>query len=114
MSDIAASGLYRVMNIKSVSPCRFGTPNRPDCRSPSEDAELGEIEDLIRCSFQEHAESLLVAIITTSGMREFVLYTRDPQRVTQRFQQLRNHIASHELQLIVQLDKTWGIYGQLS
>ena len=81
--------------------------------SPEENAELHEIENLICNSLQEQAESLLVAIITTSGMREFVLYTRDAQRVKRRFEELRNQITSHELQLIIQVDKDWGIYAQL-
>jgi hypothetical protein len=62
---------------------------------------------------QEQAESLLVAIITTSGMREFVFYTRAPQQLQERFQQLRNRITSHEIQLMIQSDKTWRIYAQL-
>jgi Family of unknown function (DUF695) len=64
-------------------------------------------------SLQEQAESLLVAIITTSGMREFVFYTRDPERVKHRFEQLRNQITSHELQLMIQVDEAWEIFGQL-
>ena len=81
--------------------------------SPAEDAQLSEIEDVICKALQEHAESLLVAIITTSGMREFVFYTRAPQQLRQRIEQLRNGITSHEIQLMIQSDKTWGIYGQL-
>lgn len=81
--------------------------------STAESAQLGEIEDVIRNSLKENAESLLVAIITTSGMREFVFYTRAPQQVQQRFEQLSKRITSHEIQLMVQLDKTWEIYAQL-
>jgi hypothetical protein len=46
-------------------------------------------------------------------MREFVFYTRDPQRLKHRFEQLRNHITSHELQLLIQMDEAWEIYSQL-
>src|SRR5207247_2195903 len=60
--------------------------------SPTEDAELGQIEDAICQSLEAQAESLLVAIITTSGMREFVFYTRAPESVKQRFEQLRSGI----------------------
>jgi hypothetical protein len=82
--------------------------------SPAEDAELGKVEDLLYNSLQEQAESLLVAIVTTSGMREFVFYTRDAERVKLRFDQLRSHITSHDLQLMIQVDKAWGVYAQLS
>ena len=82
--------------------------------SPAEDAELGRIEDAICDSLQENAESLLVAIITTSGMREFVFYTRAPQQVQERFEQLRDHMTTHEIQLMIQLDETWDVYDQLN
>ena len=81
--------------------------------SPAEDALLGEVEDIICSSLEEQAESLLVAVISTGGMREFVFYTREPQRVQQRFEQLRNRITSHEIQLVIQPDRTWRIYAQL-
>jgi hypothetical protein len=81
--------------------------------SPAEDALLGEVEDVICNSLEEHAESLLVAVISTGGMREFVFYTREPQRVQQRFEQLRTRITSHEIQLAIQPDRTWRIYAQL-
>jgi hypothetical protein len=51
--------------------------------SPQEDAELGALEDTISASLEQQAESLLVAIITTSGMRELVFYTRAPEQVKQ-------------------------------
>ena len=81
--------------------------------SSTEDALLGEVEDIICSSLEEQAESLLVAVITTSGMREFVFYTREPQRVRQRFEELRNRITSHEIQLLIQSDRTWRAYAQL-
>ena len=82
--------------------------------SPEEDGELGKIEDAICQSLEEQAESLLVAIITTGGMREFVFYTRAPQQLERRFEQLRKQIASHEIQLMIQSDKTWEAYKLLS
>jgi hypothetical protein len=81
--------------------------------SPAEDALLGEIEDVICGSLEEQAESLLVAVITTSGMREFIFYTREPQRVRERFEQLRNRIKSHEIQLMIRPDSAWRVYAQL-
>ena len=80
---------------------------------PAEDAQLGDIEEIICSTLEEQAESLLVAVITTSGMREFVFYTRKPDRVEQRFEELRNRITSHEVQLMIQSDRTWQVYAQL-
>ena len=80
---------------------------------PAEDALLAEVEDAICSSLEEQAESLFVAVITTGGMREFVFYTRAPQSVHRRFEQLRSRITSHEMQLMVQADRTWRVYAQL-
>jgi hypothetical protein len=81
--------------------------------SPAEDVQLGEIEDIICASLEEQAESLLVAVITTGGMREFVFYTREPNNVRHLFEGLRSRITSHELQLMIQPDSTWRVYSQL-
>jgi len=82
--------------------------------SAAESAQLNEVEDAICSSLEEQAESLLVAIITTSRMREFVFYTREPERVKQRFEQLRNKITSHTIQLMIQSDPKWRVYSQLA
>jgi hypothetical protein len=81
--------------------------------SPEEDAQLGAVEDSICGSLEQQAESLLVAIITTSGMREFVFYTRAPEQVKQRFEKLRSSITGHEIQLMIQPDKDWSVYARL-
>jgi len=82
--------------------------------SPAEEAELAQIEDALCQSLEAQAESLIVAIITTSGMREFVFYTRAPQNVKQRLEQLRSSITSHEIQWMIQPDKEWDLYGQIA
>ena len=79
----------------------------------AEGAVLGEIEDTICSSLEEQVESLLVAVITTGGMREFVFYTRQPHRVEERVVKLRERITSHEIQLVIQSDRDWEIYAQL-
>lgn len=82
--------------------------------SAAEGAQLDQLEDAICSSLEEKAESLLVAIITTNGMREFVFYTREPERVKQRFDELREKITSHTIQLMIQSDPQWRVYSQLT
>lgn len=82
--------------------------------SAEEDAQLDEIEEAICGALERQAESLLVAIITTSGIREFVFYTREPQQVKARFEQLHNQITSHKIQLLVQSDSKWRTYAQFA
>ncbi len=81
--------------------------------SPEEAAQLGDLEDSICTSLEAEAESLLVAVITGSGMREFVFYTRAPEEAKQRFELLRRSVTSHEIQLMIQPDKDWRVYAEL-
>lgn len=79
----------------------------------SESAVLDGIEDTICTSLEDQAESLLVAVITTGGMREFVFYTRLPHHVEEHVLKLRQRITSHEIQFVIQADRDWNIYAQL-
>jgi len=91
----------------------FHAPEATGLPSPEENVELTAIEDAICPAIEEQAQSLLVAIITTGGMREFVFYTRAPQEVQKQFERLRERITSHEIQLMIQPDKNWDVYAQL-
>jgi hypothetical protein len=76
--------------------------------------DLDFIEDAVCESLEAGGESLFVAVITTSGMREFVLYTSSPERVKQKFELLQSNITSHEIQLMIQPDKDWKVYARLT
>lgn len=86
--------------------------------SPERDMEvlstLDRIEETICASLEAQTMSLLVAVITTGSMREFVLYTRDPRAVEQRVAELRKQSPNEELQLIIQPDPPWKIYKLLA
>jgi hypothetical protein len=91
----------------------FHAPETTGLPSAEENVDLTAIEDVICPTIQAEAQSLLVAIVTTGGMREFVFYTRTPQEVQKQFERLRERITSHEIQLMIQRDKDWGVYAQL-
>jgi hypothetical protein len=78
-----------------------------------ETQDLNAIEDAICSVFEPQCESLLVATITTAGVREFVLYTRNPDEVKRKFRLLGDRISSHKVHLRVQPDKGWDIYSKL-
>src|SRR5438552_8619376 len=59
-------------------PDRKGLPHRDD------EEALYRFEDELAV-LEEANESLLVGVITTGGMREFVLYTSDPEKVKSQF-----------------------------
>lgn len=88
-------------------------PDATGLPGAAELARLSEIEDIICSSLEDQAESLMVAVITTSGMQEYVFYTREPHSVQQRFEELRKRITTHEIQLMIQSDKPWRVYDQL-
>jgi len=92
---------------------RLHSPETTGLPSREENAELLAIEDAMCPALQEQAESLLVAIITTGGMREFVFYTHAPEQVKLRFERIRKSITSHEMQLMIQPDEDWEAYAQL-
>jgi hypothetical protein len=81
--------------------------------STIENAELSAIEDNLCGLLQTANESIFVAAITTSGMREFVFYTRDPDRVKQKVEQARSGIQNYQIQLLIQPDSEWNIYARL-
>ncbi|MBI5802999.1 MAG: DUF695 domain-containing protein [Verrucomicrobia bacterium] len=87
------------------------SPEPTGLPSPEESEQLRVLEDTICDSLGAEAESLLVAVITTSGMREFVFYTRAPESVKLRFEALLKSITSHEIQLMIQPDADWNVYA---
>jgi hypothetical protein len=93
-------------------PLRAPEPNGLPSRA--ENAELEAIEKSICAELEFEAESLLVAIISTGGMREFVFYTRDPKQVERRFDFLRKRIPTHQIQLMIQADKRWKVYARFA
>ncbi len=92
----------------------FRAPEPTGLPSPEENMQLGDLEDALCDSLQIDAESLFVATITTSGMKEFVFYTKAPEQVKERFEAVRSTITSHELQFMIQPDKQWETYAQLA
>ena len=57
--------------------------------------------------------SLLVAVITTQGMREFVLYAAQTGWIEAWAEQLDAQVADHDVQVIAQDDPGWETYHQL-
>jgi tyrosine-protein phosphatase YwqE len=76
--------------------------------------ELSVIEDEICELLESEKESLFVAIVTTGGMQEYVFYTSSPEQVKLKFDQLRGKITSHKIQLMIQPDKDWRVFDQLT
>lgn len=76
---------------------------------PADMGDLEVVEDLVA----SEPRGLLVAVITTQGMREFVLYTADPSWVEDWAHELGARVPGHEVQVMVQGDPGWETYRQL-
>lgn len=72
--------------------------------------QLQEIEHKITPVLQQNNESILVAMLTTNSMRELIIYTSNPEGVKAKFEQLKAEVSTHELQMIIQVDKDWSIF----
>jgi hypothetical protein len=87
--------------------------NDPDANGfPGKDElpQLDEIDDKLVAALQRDNESVLVIVITTGNMREFVFYTSAPESVKVKFERLQAEITTHQLQMIIQADKDWRVY----
>jgi Family of unknown function (DUF695) len=78
-----------------------------------ENEELNAIEDTICKLLEPQNESLFVATITCGGIREFVLYTSNPDAVKRKFKLLQDLTFSHRIHLRIQPDKDWNVYAKL-
>jgi hypothetical protein len=78
--------------------------------TPEEGAVLQGVEDDLTRVLGRENVTLLVGVITTSGMREFVFYTSSPETVKKQFEELRNTKTGHKLQLMIQPDPEWTTY----
>jgi len=92
----------------------FVTPDDNGLPSDGELQQLEAIEDTLSEVLSADNESLLAIVITTCGMREFVLYTGAPEQVKVKFEKLKGMIETHRLQMIVEGDKSWKVYKEFS
>jgi uncharacterized protein DUF695 len=86
----------------------FLNPNEHCLPTDEEAHELDELEENIERALAENDDAILVASITTDGMREFVFYATEWK--PQYFEQKVNEAAkdsNHEPQFMMQKDSNW-------
>lgn len=105
---VADYGHQVAIAVPMIDTTREGFPN------PGETEAQTRIEDEISQLFESNRESLLVAVTTIPGIREYILYTKNPDSVERKFNNdLLARVFSHRLHLKVQPDKNWKIYHKL-
>jgi hypothetical protein len=92
----------------------FRAPDEQGMPSEAEFEELNQIEDLLFDALEIATRSIVVAVITTKGMREFVIYAREPAEIRERLLALKARITSaHEVQMISRPDPSWSTFAML-
>ena len=87
---------------------RAGFPN------PGEVEELTRIENDICEILEQNRESIFVAPTTIPGIREFILYTRNPDAVQRKFDNdVLARVFTHRIHLKMQPDPGWTLYQKL-
>jgi hypothetical protein len=87
-------------------------PDENGMPQAAEAEELNQIEDLVFDILEVQSRSVLVAVITTRGMREFVLYAVDPEEVKSNHTRLCQAVTTgHEVQLMIQTDPKWNVFA---
>jgi hypothetical protein len=105
---VAGSAAYGI-RVGVAIPLRNPRPDGLPDKAESE--QLAAIEDALIANSSEHA--ILVAVITTSGMREFVFYTGAGDWIPGFHQRMMRSTSSHEVQCMAEHDPGWTVYHQL-
>jgi hypothetical protein len=71
---------------------------------------LERIEKDIFENFQSDFNSLIVLVITTSGFREYVLYTNDVKKFENRYIKLKSKYSQYTFSTYNEEDKEWATY----
>ena len=82
--------------------------------TPEENATLQDLEDRLSRALEVEREALLVVALTTNGVKEWVLYTSDPDATKRRMQDFAPTVSTHKLQIVVGEDKGWAVYRQFA
>jgi hypothetical protein len=105
---VTGYGHYVAIAVPMVDTTRDGFPN------PGETETLKRIESDIREVFEPNRESLLVAHTTIPGIREYILYTRNPDSVQRKFDNdLLARVFTHRVHIKIEPDKDWKVYSKL-
>ena len=81
-----------------------GFPSRAEIR------QLDAIEELIEKRMSGGNESLLAGVVTSGGVREFVVYTSNIEGAAKKAEAVAAEVTTHSLQVIVRNDPQWRVY----
>jgi hypothetical protein len=89
-------------------------PDASGLPTPDEAATLSQIEEAVEAALRVGHETILVVVLTTGGMREFVLYSAAPQNIEAAIGTVQARFPSHEIQFYIQPDADWDAYASFT
>ena len=106
--DTSAEQLKGRFSIQIGVAVPLNDPNPDGFPTPEEDLQLGRIEAKVVSKAAD--ESVLVGVITTGGMREFVLYTNSSTWIEAYHHALEEEVTTHKIQVMAKTDPDWSTY----
>lgn len=91
----------------------FRNPTDEGLPPREETAELDAIEDAIQARLCAGNESFFAGVVTTGGMREFVLYTSNGDAARRKAEQLVRDFPRHKVMFVLNPDASWNVYRRL-
>jgi len=82
--------------------------------TPEENATLQDLEVRLCQALEGDREALFVVGLTTNGVKEWVLYTSDPEVTKRRMRDFAPTVSTHKLQMVIEQDKAWAVYRQFA
>lgn len=85
-------------------------PNPGGLPNPAENAELGEVEDLIARLVPAAAVGVHALTLTTGETKELVFYIAPGADIAKLHDDIREQVASHDVQCLAVEDRKWRTY----
>jgi Family of unknown function (DUF695) len=99
-------------NIQIGVAVRVKSPDKNGFPQAEEMEHLAAFEDGLLERTRDRA--VLVAVLTTGSMREFILYTGSDDWIPQAHTDLKALLPSHDVQMIAKTDPGWSVYWHFS
>jgi hypothetical protein len=101
---------HKSYNVRCGIAFEIKHPNDNGMPQMEKEPELNAMEDQIFDSFEKDQNSIIALILTTSGFREFVVYTKDINDFERNLKVLRQNFAQYELTSYHESDPGWKLY----
>ena len=108
-------GCDKIAGNKNYSKCcgiafQVKFPDENGLPNAEKEPELNTLEDDIFEIFEKDLNSIIPIVITTSGFREYVIYTKDLSEFQNRLSKLKKKYKQYELTSYNKEDGNWKTY----